>query len=119
MKPQKYSHDFQGLFPFDDGEAYLCSDIDPLLAAKDAEILALKEAISAALDKDQATSVLKFRVEELKQRISELEAENMAWEEQLCLQSGRIVQLEAENARLKSEHYLPKSFIDNFGKETI
>jgi hypothetical protein len=58
-------------------------------------------------------------VRQLKELLASKDAEIAAWEEQLCLQSGRIVQLEAENAKLKSEHYLPKSFIENFGKETI
>lgn len=82
-------------------------DVDPVLegwdrlqkiiAAKDAEIERLRVEID--------------RLQMLRQRIAELEAEIEAWK--LLNQT-----LEAENAKLKSGQ-LPKSFIDNFGKETI
>jgi uncharacterized protein YhaN len=146
MKPsekfQKYIHHRNAMLACNDGDYYNCPEIDSLLTEL-TEILEPDEGqslVDAAhentrimyaeakkyLDcndllaaKDAEIERLRKQYEEIRNAIWKLEAENAAWEEQLCLQSGRIVQLEAENARLKSEHYLPKSFIENFGKETI
>jgi FtsZ-binding cell division protein ZapB len=79
-------------------EAAYAIDVDPLLAAKDAEIERLKNCIN----------VYENRVPDLHQRISELEAENAKLGQALAqLNSApveelkRIEELEAENVKLK------------------